>query len=327
MGIFTTVGSGLDNLSIGKVLDNTNYTISVRAYIKPGNSDAIYGEFTSISHIIADATPGPITGLKVVSVNGDSIKLTWDKLTDNVTGYVIYRNGTYIRTITSNTNTVTLKYLESNTTYEIKVEAYFDGTKRNYGESATITATTNDEPSEEYISTFDYTALKPTSLGGKELELGDGTTVDNAMNPKLLPLVQSWMDANLPADATDAEKVNLCIKAFYELVRTPESIKIVGDPDTYWKGNNECIRIASYFDTCAYAAGLYSGSRICKYDEDYGVGFLRTHVNNFVWVDGKGYIINLDTTGRTSDTISLINYDWEEWHIVPCSTSFPCRYY
>ena len=322
-----SVGAGNDNYRINNVLDNTNYTISIRACLKPCNSSAIYGEFTSISYIIADATPDSITGLKVVSVNGDSIKLTWDKLTNNVTGYVITLNGTYIRTITSNTNTVTLKYLESNTTYEIGVKAYFDGVKRNYGESSTITATTNNEPSEEYISTFEYTALKPSSLGGKSLELGDGTSVTNQMNPRLMPLVQSWMDANLPEDATDAEKVNLCKKAFYELVRSPESIEIVGDPDTYWEGNSKCIRIASYFDTCAYAAGLYSGSRLCKYDEDYGVGFLRNHVNNFVWVDGKGYIVNLNTSGSTSDIISLINYDWEEWHIVPYSTSFPCRYY
>ena len=134
------------------------------------------------------------------------------------------------------------------------------------------------------------------------------------------------MAKNLPSDATDAERVNLAKKAFHELLYTPESIAAIGNPDD-WEGNSECAWYATYFDTCCKSAGIISATRLCKYDEDYGVPFYRNHLNNFVWVNGTGYIVNMNRGTSSSPVLGLMNYDWENWHAVPTTTKINCRYY
>ena len=158
------------------------------------------------------------------------------------------------------------------------------------------------------------------------MQIGDGTHISKNIDSRLSVLTDAWMAENLPSDATDAERVNLAKKCMYELIYTPESIAIVGNPDK-WDGNSECVRLATYFDTCCKSADVISATRNCKYDQDYGVGWYRNHVNNFVWIDGTGYILNMTESGNVTSRLSVMNYDWNEWHVVLSGTSFTCRYY
>lgn len=366
--VYRTVGSGINSLDIKYLSKNTSYSIKVRSYLQISNKTS-YSDFTLITvktmddpPAVTDATPGAVTGLKVVSTSGSTIKIAWDQLSDTVTGYEIRVDGAYYCEVGSDKNTLTIRNLNSETAYDITVTAYFTVTKTNYGTPAQITAITkeagntdgNDDPDEDdnpggtnppgEIPTyqFDYrnipfaqgSAIIGTSSEQGSVDIGNGQRIDRGVHKALLPIVQDWMDDNLPADATDAEKANLCVKAVYELKNTPESIAIMGNPNGRypddphgWIDNSQCIRYADYFDTCAYAAGLISASRLCDRDEDYGIPFLRNHVTNFVWIDGVGYVTELSRTRKSNPTLTLINFDWKELHIVPTNTNFECRYY
>ena len=305
--------------------------------------------------------PGNITGLTQVETTTNTIKIAWNKLS-NCTGYEVYINNQKKTEVGINTTSYTFNNLTANTEYPIKVRAYCrnnDGT-RTYGNYASTTITTDipdnpggngnggggnnpgDNPGTNTGSTFDYhnipfaqgSAILGDSSTQGSVDIGNGQKINKGVRKHLLPIVNAWMNENLPADATEAEKVNLCIKAVYELKNTPESIAIMGNPNGYypddptgWKGNSECIRYADYFDTCAYAAGLVSASRLCDRDADYDVPWGRNHVNNFVWVDGNGYIVNLSNSKTSNPTLGLMDFDWINLHAVPSTTKFNCRYY
>ena len=349
---YCSVGSGNNSVTIRNLSSGTKYTIKVRTYSGSSNT---YGNFASISvttksdattpTVDPNTTPEAVTGLKASSVTYNSANISWNKLSKNVTGYEVRVNDRYYREVGSNTNALTVNNLSSKTTYKLKVRAYYspNATTNNYGTPAEITVTTEqegtsggddpgdnpgtdnpgtDNPGTNTGSTFDYhnIPINPT-----EMEIGDGTYISKCINSQLLTLTNAWMAENLPSDATDAEKVNLCKKCICELNHTPEAIAIMGNPDE-WDGNSECIRWAIYFDTCAKSAGLISATRSCQFDSNYGVGWYSYHRNNFVWVDGTGYIIDYHGNAAKS-TLSLINYDWQNWHIITTNTKFNCRYY
>ena len=272
-----------------------------------------------------------VTGLRAAVVTSNSIAITWNKVTGKATAYQVFLNGSQYCLIGAGANVLHFERLSCDTTYQIKVRVYLNDTRsESYGPFTAITVKTNKKNTPPsyygeriYPTDLDYQNI-PVNPGS--VQIGDGTFVTRSINPRLLPVVEAWMAENLPADATDAEKVNLCEKAFNELIYTPESIAAVGDPAD-WEGNSECIRTAIYFDTCCKAAGIISATRNCTYDDDYGVPFLRTHYNNFVWVDGKGYVTDVHVGTRSSPVLCLIDYDWQNWHIVPTNTKFDCRYY
>lgn len=282
--------------------------------------------------------PGNITGLTQVETTTSTIKIAWNKLNSNCTGYEVYINNQKKTDVGVNTTSYTFNNLTANTEYPIKVRGYYrnnDGT-RTYGNYASIKITTDvpnnpggdeiggggnnpgENPGTNTGSAFDYKNLPI----GRDVTIGDGTYITRCVNTNLVKLTDKWMEQNLPADATDAEKVNMCLKCMQELKSTPESTAIFDE----WMYDNNCATRAVYFSTCAYSAGLISAVRDCTYDENYGIPFVTTHVNNFVWVDGNGYII--DAHGQSAKaTLSLMDYDWENWHAVPSNTKFNCRYY
>lgn len=335
-------------------------TTGAKSSVTTGAESAAATEAESTSPTPA-AKPGKVTGLKATSATDSTVNITWDKLSGSVTGYEIRVNGAYYREVGLGRNTLTISGLTSETEYDITVTAYYTGNRQTYGTPAQITVVTkeagcggetvdpgnqddpvNDHPSGPITYKFDYHSI-PFAMGSAiigdpgeqgSVDIGNGQHIDRGVRKKLLPIVNAWMAENLPADATDAEKANLCVKAVYELKNTPESIAVMGNPNgkypddpSGWKGNSECIRYADYFDTCAYAAGLISASRLCNKDEDYDVPFGRNHVTNFVWIDGVGYVTELSTSRRSHPTLSVINFDWNELHIVPTNTTFNCRYY
>ena len=321
---------------------STYYRFAVRAY-----NGTKAGSFSAVNIVrTADkpsSTPAAITGLRATAITDSTISITWNKLSSNVTGYEIRVNGDYYCEVGSNTNTLTVNNLSSETTYKLKVRAYYKptATTANYGTPAEITVTTTqegtsggsdpgdspgtDNPGTDNPGTnanFDYHSVPyyPNTL-----TIGDGTKICSYGNakPQIRALTDAWMADNLPSDATDAEKVNLCKKCMHELIHTPESKAILGsNPSNY-----ACNTYALYFDTCCASAGIVSASRSCKYDENYDVPFLSTHSNNFVWVNGTGYIVNVNAGTTAKPTLYLMDYDWQNWHAVPTNTTFTCRYY
>lgn len=345
------IGAGATTYTINQLNENTTYTIGVKGYRLNGlnGRDTTYGNTatttgtTDKTQVVTPA-PGNITGLTQVETTTSTIKIAWNKLNSNCTGYEVYINNQKKTEVGVNTTSYTFTNLTANTTYPIKVRAYYrnnDGT-RTYGNYASTTITTDipdnpggnetggsggggggENPEINTGSTFDYTKI-PTNPAS--VKIGDGTTISKCIMPGLKSITDAWMAQNLPADATDAEKVNMCCKAIIELRNTPESIAVMGNPADY-EGNGRCVWYAAYFDTCAASANLISASRSCRYDENYGAPFYSTHINNFVWIDGKGYIIDVDGGKASQPTLSVINYDWDNWHIITSNTKFNCRYY
>lgn len=343
------IGAGATSYTLNQLNENTTYTIGVRGYRLKGlnGRDTTYGNTATTTGTtdktpVTVITPGTITGLTQVETTTSTIKIAWNKLSSNCTGYEVYINHQKKTEVGVNTISYTFNNLTANTEYPIKVRGYYrnnDGT-RTYGNYASTTITTDipenpggddtgggnnpgDNPGTNTGSTFDYTKIpiNPTSV-----KIGDGTTISKCIMPDLKPITDAWMAQNLPADATDAEKANMCCKAIIELRNTPESIAVMGNPADY-EGNGRCVWYAAYFDTCAASANLISASRSCRYDENYGAPFYNNHINNFVWIDGTGYIIDVDGGKTSQPTLSVINYDWDNWHIITSNKRFDCRYY
>lgn len=342
---YCSIGSGGNSVRINNLSKGTKYTLKVRTY-KTVSGSTSYGDFASTSAttesdstpVVVNVTPDTVTGLKATSVTSNSCDVSWNKLTKNVTGYEVRVNDNYYREVGSGTNALPISNLTKSTTYKIKVRAYYKptATTQNYGGSAEITVTTeetgsdsgndnpgtnpgNDNPGESTEATFNY---KDIPFSPKKITLKNGIVLSRHYNPDLVKLTDAWMKENLPEDATDAEKVNMCLKCMQELHNTPESLEII---DGWWYDNN-CTTRASYFNTCAYSAGLVSSLRDCVDDETYGAPFIETHVNNFVWIDGKGYIIDAHGQAPIS-TLTVINYDWQNLHIITTNKRFDCRYF
>ena len=90
------------------------------------------------------SVPSIPNSLSVISVTGDQVELSWSASTDNVgiTGYKIYRNGTYLKAIaTTSFSDTGLNY---NTQYCYSVSAY-DATGNESGQSSELCATTLSE--------------------------------------------------------------------------------------------------------------------------------------------------------------------------------------
>ena len=99
------------------------------------------GESTSKANIsvIVNLPPDAPSNLSA-SVNGDSVSLTWDEVSDATNGYKVYRNGSLIASPTTNSHTDTAL---ADATYSYEVSAVDDA-----GEStkASVSATVNNVP-------------------------------------------------------------------------------------------------------------------------------------------------------------------------------------
>ena len=132
---------------------NSNYTYTVKAYDAAGNNSAVSTPLAgqSSSDTTAPTTPA---NLQTTDVKDTSISFSWDASTDDVgvTGYKIYRNNSFIGTVTATNYSDTS--LTPVTHYDYKVEAY-DAASNNSPDSAVLSTTT----------AFDTTAPSvPTNL-------------------------------------------------------------------------------------------------------------------------------------------------------------------
>jgi len=126
---------------------NTTYYYKIRAYRSAGSTN-IYGGYTS--YVSSKPVPSIPTGLKAVSAEYSSVKLTWTSVS-GASGYEIYRSSTLAGTysLIANSTTTTPSYsntgLTASTTYYYKIRAYrMAGTTNVYsGYSAATAGTTS----------------------------------------------------------------------------------------------------------------------------------------------------------------------------------------
>jgi chitodextrinase len=127
----TTI-SGLSNL--------TTYSIRVQAVDAAKNRSALS---SVVSVTTVDSTkPSAPTNLTSSNVTQTSARVTWTAATDNVavTFYNIYRNGSYVATVSGLTTSYNMTNLTAGTTYNITVRA-LDAAK-NFTNSTVLSVTT-----------------------------------------------------------------------------------------------------------------------------------------------------------------------------------------
>ncbi|WP_082801211.1 glycosyl hydrolase family 18 protein [Herbidospora cretacea] len=124
---------------------NTAYTYQVRARDAANNQSGLSGSVTGTTSgtggpdTTAPSTPG---GLTVTGVTSNSVSLSWNASTDNVgvTGYLVYRGGTLVTTVTGTSFTDTGR--SANTAYTYQVRAR-DAANNQSGLSGSVTGTTS----------------------------------------------------------------------------------------------------------------------------------------------------------------------------------------
>lgn len=91
-----------------------------------------------------DEAPSSPAGLTVTAHTDTTVNLAWSPSTDNVgvTGYNIYRDGTFVGAVNGSTNTYRAIGLSPNTAYSFEVSAR-DGAGNESAASAAVTATTD----------------------------------------------------------------------------------------------------------------------------------------------------------------------------------------
>lgn len=120
----------------------TAYTYEITAYDAALNESARSAPPTVVTTQAGDTTPPTVpTNFKATGFSVSEIDLSWTAATDNVavTGYKIYRNGSYLTSVTSGT-TYANTGLSQNQTYSYTVSAY-DAAGNESAQTASSTAT------------------------------------------------------------------------------------------------------------------------------------------------------------------------------------------
>ncbi|MCI0689013.1 MAG: glycosyl hydrolase family 18 protein [Sporichthyaceae bacterium] len=126
--------------TVGGLTAGTQYTFTVRARDGAGNVSGQSNQVTATPQ--ADTQAPSIPGnLRSTGKTSTSVSLAWNASTDNVgvTGYDVFRNGSFLITVTGLTHTV--GGLTPNTQYTFRVRAR-DGAGNLSGLSNTVTETT-----------------------------------------------------------------------------------------------------------------------------------------------------------------------------------------
>ena len=140
--LLTTLGS-VTTFQDTSLNPSTTYTYRVRALDAAGNVSAQSNAASATTQAIPDnAAPTMPTGLAATPVSDTRINLSWSPSTDNVavTGYRVYRNGTFLTSL-GNVTTYQSTGLAPATTYTYNVDA-IDAAGNASGVSAGASATT-----------------------------------------------------------------------------------------------------------------------------------------------------------------------------------------
>ena len=131
-GKYTSAGSGKGSyVDYNNLVPGKTYYFKVRPYITLSGKNyyGITSEAISYQHTIKN------TNIKLSNASYNSIKITWDKIS-NASGYKVYyktsENGKYVALKTLTSNTYTHTKLSYGTTYYYKVIPYVTISKKNY---------------------------------------------------------------------------------------------------------------------------------------------------------------------------------------------------
>ncbi|GAA1020052.1 hypothetical protein Aple_037600 [Acrocarpospora pleiomorpha] len=141
-GTLVTTVTGTTYTDTGRAA-NTSYTYQVRARDAANNQSALSNSVTATTtggggDTTAPSVPG---NLRSTGVTNNSVSLAWNASTDNVgvTGYLIYRGGTLVTTVTGTTYTDTGRAANTSYTYQVRAR---DAANNQSGLSNSVTATT-----------------------------------------------------------------------------------------------------------------------------------------------------------------------------------------
>ena len=137
--IATSAGTSYSNTGLTA---STSYTYRVSAIDAAGNESSQSSSATATTLAAADTTaPSIPSGLSASATSSSQINLSWTASTDNVgvTGYKIYRSGTYIATSTGTSYSNT--GLTASTSYTYRVSA-IDAAGNESSQSSSVSATT-----------------------------------------------------------------------------------------------------------------------------------------------------------------------------------------
>jgi chitodextrinase len=162
--------SGTTSYSDTGLSDATAYQYSLSAYDAAGNVSAESSPL-SVTTLDTEAPTVP-TGLKAAASSSTVVKLSWTASNDNVgvTGYFVYRNGSYAGT--SSTPSYSDTGLTAATAYQFSVAAY-DSAANVSAESSAVSATTL-EGSPPTMPT----GLKATASSGTKVHLTWNASTD-----------------------------------------------------------------------------------------------------------------------------------------------------
>lgn len=153
---YVNLGSvdGMTNAIITGGQNNTTYSFKVRAYQQASSGELLYGEFSPEKTITINANqndnkpennkpeetkPDKVQGLRVNSISENMVDISW-QVSNYARGYEIYlatANGSYQYIDTVYKNSATLKNLNYDTAYKVKVIPFRDGNNGAvYGEES-----------------------------------------------------------------------------------------------------------------------------------------------------------------------------------------------
>ena len=311
-----TTAYTLRSLSEGKT-----YTIGVRGYYTNG-STTTYGNTATINGTTTKpyvppvtptptiVTPGNITGLTQVETTESTITVSWNKLTSNCTGYEVYLDG--VKQVELGANTISYKFrnLTVNKSYTVKVRGYYVNTNgtTTYGNFASSTFITdvNQNPSNPgggggTNPGSETTTPVPNLPSGANTTGGvyDQFPRESHTEPSAKQLAVQWAKNNIPADATDAEKVLMALNAVKNVMQVEGYYNCMYDADCV-------IMILDY-------VGVPSKQHSCQNISQYVDWWVPTHVNNIVWIDGIAYVVDVSMYGNAT---TLYGYYHRNGHIV-----------
>ena len=166
-----TVTNGTTYSDTG-VTNASSYQYAIDAFDAAGNTSA---ETSAVSVNTPDTAPPSVpTGLTATAVSGTQVNLSWNASIDNVgvAGYVVYRNGSLLATVTSGTTYLDTGLINA-TSYLYAVAAY-DAAGNISAESALVSVATPDT-----IAPSAPSGLKAAVISGTQINLSWAASTDN----------------------------------------------------------------------------------------------------------------------------------------------------